>query len=197
MSPFVKICGLTHEEDVAAAVEAGADALGFVFAESKRRVTPDAAAKLAESVPAGVLRVAVMLHPTDAEWQAVAESFAPDVLQTDETDFASLRVAEDMRRWPVYRQRAGADVVPTAAEYVYEGGQSGQGQTVDWRLAAGVARTPRMILAGGLGPGNVAEAIRAVRPWGVDASSRLEARPGRKDAGKMAAYVAAAKGALG
>jgi phosphoribosylanthranilate isomerase len=195
MSVFVKICGLTHADDVAAAVDAGADALGFVFADSKRRVAPEQAASISRGIPGHVLRVAVMLHPSGQEWREVLDGFAPDVLQTDAEDFAALAIPGAVRRWPVYRQGGAHLGEPAPAEYVYEGARSGHGETVDWRRAAAVARTNRMILAGGLGPGNVAAAIAAVRPWGVDASSSLEREPGRKDADKMAAYVAAAKAA--
>lgn len=195
MSLLVKICGLTHVDDVAAAVEAGADALGFVFAPSKRQTTPEHAASIGRSIPDHVLRVAVMLHPSAEHWQAVFDVFAPDVLQTDAEDYASLDVPASIRRWPVYRQGGMPVVASASAEYVYEGPKSGQGETVDWQQAATIARKGRMILAGGLGPENVAEAVAAVRPWGVDASSSLERRPGRKDADRMAAYVAAAKAA--
>jgi len=196
MTIFIKVCGLTHADDVAAAVEAGADALGFVFAESTRRVAPEQAARLAEGIPAGVLRVAVMLHPTNDEWQAVMKTFRPDVLQTDAGDFDRLDLPAGQRRWPVYRQRGDGPVEIAADEYVYEGGRSGSGKTVDWQTAARVVSTSRMILAGGLGPDNVADAIEIVRPWGVDASSRLENAPGRKDAEKVSAYVAQARAAL-
>ena len=195
MTVFVKVCGLTHADDVAAAVEAGVDALGFVFAESKRRVTPDQAARLAEGMPPRVLRVAVMLHPTNEEWQEVLNVFRPDVLQTDTEDFGRLEIPAGQRRWPVYRQRGDRPVQPRAEEYVYEGGKSGAGTTVDWKTAAQVAANHRMILAGGLGPDNVADAIAIVRPWGVDASSGLERVPGRKDAEKISAYVAQARAA--
>ena len=193
MSVFVKVCGLTTADDVAAAIDAGADAVGFVFAKSPRQVTPEHAAAISRDVPASVLKVAVMLHPGDDEWQAVASEFAPDVLQTDAEDYAALEVADSVRRWPVFRQGRNEPSEPAPAEYVYEGPKSGQGETVDWAGAATVARTNRMILAGGLGPDNVADAVRAVRPWGVDASSSLESAPGRKDAKKVAAFVAAAK----
>lgn len=195
VSLMVKICGLTEAEDVAAAVDAGADALGFVFAESPRRVTPEQAAGISRDVPRHVLRVAVMQHPGQEDWQAVAKVFAPDVLQTDAGDYASLDVDADVRRWPVYREHGVAVPDPAPAEYVYEGAASGQGRTVDWRRAADIAINERMILAGGLGPDNVADAVAAVRPWGVDASSSLEREPGRKDPARMTAYVAAAKAA--
>lgn len=199
MSLLVKVCGLTDAAHAAAACDAGADALGFVFAASPRRVTPPQAVRIAAGLPAGVRRVAVMLHPTAAEWAAVLDGFAPDVLQTDAADFDSLDVPASIERWPVYRE--GGPVVEgrgpgdLAGTFVYEGARSGSGQTVDWTEARACARGGRMILAGGLNPGNVAEAVRQVRPWGVDASSGVEAAPGRKDPARIAAFVAAARAA--
>ena len=192
---FVKVCGLTSQEDVASALAARADALGFVFAESTRRVAPELAAKIARDVPAGVLRVAVMLHPTQAEWDKVAQVFRPDVLQTDSEDFGALNVGDDVTRWPVYREAAGTELGEGLETFVYEGARSGRGETVDWQVAATVAHRGRMILAGGLGPHNVAEAVRTVRPFGVDASSSLESAPGKKSAEKISSFVAAAKAA--
>ena len=193
MNVFVKICGLTDAAAVAAVAEAGADAAGFVFAESVRRVSPEFAARLAAQLPAGVLRVAVMLHPEPELWREVLDVFAPDVLQTDAGDFEYLDVPATIRRWPVYRE-GDAAVEPTSGDsFVYEGRKSGQGATVDWRAAAAIAGRGRMILAGGLDPSNVAGAIRQVRPWGVDTSSGVESASGRKDRNRIAAFVAAAK----
>ena len=197
MSVLVKICGLTDPDDVSAAIEAGADALGFVFAESKRRVSATHAAEISRRVPAGVLRVAVMLHPTVDEWREVADVFRPDVVQTDADDFDGLDIGEDIVRWPVFREGGAARPGARQDVYVYEGQISGRGETVDWARARRLARDTRMILAGGLGPHNVAEAVREVGPHGVDASSSLERAPGRKSRTKMAAYVAAAKAAAG
>src|SRR5690606_22900418 len=104
MRRMVKICGLTDAAQVAAAVAAGADALGFVFAESVREVTPGEARAAAAAVPSRVLRVAVMRHPSRARWAEVARVFRPDVLQTDEADFAELEVAPEVQRWPVVRE---------------------------------------------------------------------------------------------
>ena len=101
MSLLVKICGMTDAEAVQAAVGAGADAVGFVFAESPRRVTPEQARSIATFVPEGVLRVAVMLHPDDDAWQEVLEVFGPDVLQTDARDFEALDVPAHVQRWPL------------------------------------------------------------------------------------------------
>ena len=197
MKRIVKICGLTHEDDVAAALDAGADALGFVFAESPRRVSPARAAEISREVPKSVLRVAVMLHPTAEEWLDVARVFRPDVLQTDADDLASLTIDSRVTCWPVYREGATRAPDKSTAHYVYEGPKSGQGETVNWDRAAGYAAGGGMILAGGLGPRNVAAAIRAVQPAGVDASSSLEDSPGRKSAQRMQAYVAAARAAGG
>lgn len=190
---FVKICGLSDERHVAAAVEAGADAVGFVFAESPRRVTPARAREIAAAVPGNVKRVAVMLHPGKDEWQSVLDGFGPDVLQTDAGDFAGLEVPGSVECWPVYRQ--GQAEPDSDGTYVYEGPKSGRGETVDWRRAAAVARRGRMVLAGGLEPTNVAEAIASVRPFGVDVSSGVESSPGKKDSRLIRDFITAARAA--
>ena len=193
MSVFVKICGLSDPEHVHAAIDAGADAVGFVFAESVRRITPVEAATVSAHVPPHIKRVAVMLHPTNDEWQEVLREFTPDVLQTDAEDFASLDVPESIERWPVFREGKGQ---PEARNtYVYEGKKSGQGASVDWSRAATLACDGNMILAGGLAAGNVAAAIATVRPYGVDVSSAVESAPGQKDARMINEFVSAAKAA--
>lgn len=189
---LVKICGLSTREHVDAAVAAGADAIGCVFAESVRRVEPEHAAEITRDVPAIMRRVAVMLHPTNDEWQAVLRAFAPDVLQTDVEDYASLDVPDSVERWPVYRE---GGTPPTGGTYVYEGPKSGQGETVDWSQAAEYARHGNMILAGGLGAANVAEAMATVRPFGVDVSSAVESSPGEKDAVLINEFIRAVRAA--
>lgn len=204
---FVKICGLSTEEHVATAVNAGADAVGFVFAESVRKVSPAHAAAISIKVPVTLKKVAVMLHPSNAEWQAVLRDFTPDVLQTDAEDFANLDVPPTVECWPVYRE--GKKVTDTfgvstkvpvtfntvSGTYLYEGAASGQGKTVDWAGAAEIARTGSMILAGGLDPGNVGAAIAAAMPYGVDVSSGVESAPGEKDSQKIREFIKAAKAA--
>lgn len=189
----MKICGLRTSNDVAVAIDAGADAVGFVFAKSVRQITPGEAAAISMSVPANVRRVAVMLHPSDAEWQAVLSTFEPDVLQTDAEDFAGLHVPDSVERWPVFRE--GGEPPDTQGCFVYEGPKSGHGQPVDWSAAAQLARDRKMILAGGLSAGNVATAIDTVSPYGVDVSSDVESSPGRKDAGMIRKFVSAARAA--
>ena len=193
MSIFVKICGLRSEEHVSAAIAAGADAVGFVFARSVREIAPAEAAAISTSVPPHVKRVAVMLHPANDEWQAVLKTFSPDVLQTDVEDFASLDVPDSVERWPVYREgRSEPDIQAT---YVFEGAKSGQGEAVNWSSAAKIAKLGQMILAGGLAAHNVAEAITTVRPFGVDVSSAVETAPGQKDIELINEFVSAAKAA--
>lgn len=192
MSTFVKICGLRDAEDVSAAVSAGANAVGFVFAESVRRVSTSNARAAVEGLAGDVLRVAVMRHPSNEECREVIEVFAPDVIQTDAEDFATLEIPEQVQCWPVIRE--GRDA--TASDiYVYEGPQSGSGETVDWTLAADVAKHGRMILAGGLAEDNVRVAIQTVRPWGVDVSSGVESLPGTKDHELIERFIGAVRAA--
>ena len=195
MRVFIKICGLSTLESVRAAIEAGADAIGFVFAPSPRRVTPEDAAELSAEVPAGILRVAVMRHPQPTEWDEIADLVRPDWLQTEARDFASLRMPPGVEGLPVYRDVPGLDTASMAREdrALFEAAESGAGQAPDWARARGLATGTRLVLAGGLHPGNVAEAIRHVRPWGVDVSSGVEASRGVKDPAKIAAFVAAVR----
>jgi phosphoribosylanthranilate isomerase len=196
MTTLVKICGLNDGEAVQTAVDAGADAVGFVFYDkSPRNVSPEKAASLAAYVPVNVLRVAVMLHPDATLWDEVSDALRPDVVQTDIDDFSYLKVADNIMKWPVIREGAVSENQKFPATFVYEGTRSGQGQTVDWNSAAGIARRGQMILAGGLTTDNVADAIRRVAPYGVDVSSAVESRPGKKDIELIAAFVAAVKAA--
>jgi phosphoribosylanthranilate isomerase len=191
MASWVKICGLTTAAAVAAAVEAGADAIGFVFAASKRRVTPTRARELGRHAK-GVVRVAVMQHPAQAELDEVLATFAPDVLQTDAEDLATLRLPRELSVTPVFR--AGRPMPHTLPERVlFEGPVSGTGEVADWQMAADLAKRTKLILAGGLNPENVATAIARVRPFGVDVSSGVESAPGIKDELKIREFVQAAR----
>jgi phosphoribosylanthranilate isomerase len=195
MSLLIKICGLSRAADVAVAVRSGADAIGFVFSESPRRVTPLEAAAAARNVPDTVMRVAVMRHPDNEEWQRVLEDFSPDALQADAGDFAGLELPASVVAWPVYREGGSAPESAMSGIWLYEGPASGAGQTVDWQRAAKLARRGHMILAGGLSPDNVASAIAAVRPGGVDVSSGVESVPGEKDPALITSFITTARAA--
>ncbi len=195
MSIFVKICGLKNKADVEAAVEAGANAVGFVFAESVRRVSPQEAAIAAEAIPPGVRRVAVMRRPSIEEWREVLVEFEPDILQTDIEDFVDLDVPDSVERWPVVREGHHALEKGLPGTFLYEGTDSGTGQTVDWENAAAIATRGRMVLAGGLSPDNVGDAIAEVSPWAVDVSSGVEAEPGKKDPELIKRFIDAARAA--
>lgn len=194
MSLWVKVCGLTTPTAVAAAVDAGVDAVGFVFAESKRRVTPRRAAELASDVPKRITRVAVMLRPSQQELDAVWSQFRPDVLQTDIEDLASLQIPDGLKVVPVLR--AGRELPhELPSRVLFEGAVSGTGTTTDWPAAARLAARTQLILAGGLKPSNVAAAIAATKPFGVDVSSGVEAEPGVKDPAKIHEFVRNARAA--
>jgi phosphoribosylanthranilate isomerase len=191
---FVKLCGMNSEAAVSAALEAGADALGFVLAPSVRRVSPTEARRLAAPARGRVCCVAVMLHPTAAEVGEVMQDFAPDALQTDLADEAMLSLEAIRIWWPVLRSGLA---LPTLLprRVLFEGPVSGVGEAADWTMARSLASTTQLILAGGLHSGNVATAIRAVQPFGVDVSSGIESLPGRKCATRIHEFVRAARAA--
>lgn len=191
---LVKLCGMNSESAVAAALEAGADALGFVFAPSVRRVSPAEAARLAAPARGRTCCVAVMLHPNPAEIVDVLRDFAPDALQTDLADEALLSPEAKRIWWPVLRS-GRALPTPLPDRVLFEGPVSGAGEAADWTMARSLAPMTQLILAGGLHSGNVATAIRAVQPFGVDVSSGIESSPGRKCATRIHEFVRAARAA--
>lgn len=190
MSLFVKVCGITTPEAADACVEAGADAVGFVFADSPRRVSPHRARAISEDLPEDVLRVAVFRRPRPEEIEMVLKDFSPDLVQADHDSLATVEVD---RQLPVYRE--GARTAPSPRRFLYEGPVSGAGEPVDWERAADMARLGDMILAGGLRPDTVAAAITVVRPYGVDVSSGVETEPGVKGPALIRSFVAAARAA--
>jgi phosphoribosylanthranilate isomerase len=192
MSIWIKICGLTTAAAVSAAADAGAHAIGFVFAPSKRQVTPEIARTLSESVPKHIARVAVMQHPAQAWVDEVLSVFKPDVLQTDAEDLATLRLPLALEITPVIRSgQALPATLPS--RLLFEGPVSGTGQLADWTHAAQLSDRTQLILAGGLNAANVAAAIARVRPFGVDVSSGVESAPGLKDLQKIHEFVRAAR----
>jgi phosphoribosylanthranilate isomerase len=205
---FVKICGITSVEDAQLAVDAGADAVGFVFfAMSPRKTTVERASRIVRVLPTTVRRVGVFVNETPEAMSRAAEEVGLDLLQLhgDEPAEAlaglarpvikAVRVGRGFAQDEALRfaEKAAGLLVDTRlpGETQLPGGT---GVPFDWTLVKGLAeRVPFLMLAGGLSPQNVAEAIRAVRPHAVDVSSGVEALPGRKDAEKVRAFVRAAR----
>jgi phosphoribosylanthranilate isomerase len=209
---WIKICGMTTPAAVQAALAAGVDALGFVFAPSVRRVTSQQAVQLARPARDKVRCVAVTRHPSQAELDEIVRAFAPDMWQSDLEDFEALRAPASLARMAVLREAgsgvralgstpAGELTRPPAwlcGRFLFEGPHSGTGEIGDWAAAASVAALARaaggeLVLAGGLTPANVAAAIQLVRPFGVDVSSGVEERAGVKSVDKIAAFASAAR----
>lgn len=196
MTVWIKICGMTTPEAVAASLEAGVDAIGFVFAQSVRQVTPATAVALAASARGRVLCTAVTRHPTQQAIDEIVTVFKPDLLQTDAGDLLTLHVPTQLPLLPVYRQRPADSPVRDPqgpARILFEGAASGSGRPCDWRAASELARHTELILAGGLSEANVAAAIEEVHPFGVDVSSGVEERPGIKSQAAIARFVSAAR----
>jgi phosphoribosylanthranilate isomerase len=191
---WVKICGITSAEAMAAALEAGVDAIGFVFAPSIRRVEPAQAASLATAARGRCAVVAVTLHPSQSWLDEIVRSLEPDMLQADLFDLERLQLPPGLQALPVVRDASPA--LP-AGRVLFEGASSGSGAVADWGIAGRLARERQLILAGGLNSANVAAAVRAVRPFGVDVSSGVESAPGRKSPELIREFVHSARSAAG
>lgn len=205
MTTRIKICGITCPEDAHAAVAAGADALGFVFyAPSPRHVDPVVAAAIIATLPPFVTSVGLFVDAPEETVQRVLELTGLDRLQFHgaETEPQCSRFNRPYIK--ALRMRPGLDLNAAAAAYpsargvlldAYRPGvPGGTGKAFDWALIP-PALAARITLAGGLSPTNVAAAITQVRPYAVDVSGGVEAAPGRKDAAKMGAFVAAVRAA--
>jgi phosphoribosylanthranilate isomerase len=193
MKVFVKICGVTSETALDAAVAAGADAIGFVFhAPSPRNLTPRRAAELAQRMPGGVLAVAVTRHPDRDLVIRVLDAFQPDAWQSDARDFEDMRLPPEIRPWPVLRDGSMAERLP-GSRVMFDAPESGEGRRADWQVAAQLARRAELILGGGLDARNVATAIATVSPFGVDVSTGVESAPGVKDPRRIRAFIEAAQ----
>lgn len=203
----VKVCGITRLEDALCAVEAGADLLGFIFAPSPRRIEPEAAARIIAGLPAGVERVGVFVDESAERIREIARIAGLTVAQLhgkEPPEMDHTLGIPVLRAVRVSGTDAGAALdaarIYSAARLLVEpavaGKAGGSGSAMDWGIAraivAGLA-DKRVFLAGGLGPHNVREAIEAVRPFGVDASSKLEAGPGRKNPDLVRRFVEAVR----
>ena len=186
---FVKICGLTTLDDTLAAVRAGAQALGFNFVPSSPRfITETRLAQWIRDVPEHVWKVGVFADHPASEVEAICSRLGLDVAQLHGSESAA-QAPQGVRVWKASRVREGFDIAELAsfpAEAVLLDGPK-SGIPFDWSVARSLERN--VILAGGLDSANVREAIRRVRPWGVDVSSRIESSPGRKDHCLMTEFI--------
>lgn len=206
--PLVKICGITRVEDAEQAAADGADLLGLNFwPGSKRRVTPESAAPLvvaARTMSPTVQLVGLFVDQSEGEITGIASAVGLDIVQLHGDEPPSLVAALATRGLQVWKAHAvtrpedidGLPAWPADAHLLDapSPGRGGSGKTFDWALAeAAVAAGHRVVLAGGLTPDNVAEAVARVRPYAVDVASGVESSPGVKDAAKVRAFVAAAR----
>ncbi|HUN89791.1 MAG TPA: phosphoribosylanthranilate isomerase [Terriglobales bacterium] len=221
---WVKICGMTSAEDALAAVDAGADAVGFIFAPSRRQITADAAKEIGQKLPKTLEKVGVFANQSAQQIEEIAAEVGLTAVQLHGDE--SSEFARMLFRHGVGRSRAQMRVFKTlhvtngiegvAREFLNERcvdgflldsvvhdattgetQRGGTGQVFDWQRAnqflPGVQRETRVIVAGGLSPANVAEAVRVLQPWGVDVCSGVESEPRKKDAKKIWEFVSAAR----
>jgi phosphoribosylanthranilate isomerase len=210
MRTWIKICGTTSLEDALSSIEAGADALGFIFAESKRRILPENAQKIIRELPPGIEKIGVFLDAgahgirdvvrevelTGIQMHGEGE-FPPEVysyLPEDRRD--GLRKIKTVIVWKGFEIRFDSyAAVPGVVDTWLLDSGAGSGKTFDWETARKQLgeRRGQFVIAGGLTPENVVEAIRVFKPWGVDVVTGVEREPGRKDPEKLRAFIAAVR----
>ena len=199
MTVWIKVCGITNEQDARAAAQFGTDALGFIFAPSPRRISPEKARRIIKALPPLVQTVGVFVDQDLGEVSSVAEMCGLDILQFHGSESAEYCRRFNQRVIKAVRLRSSQDLKDLAK---YDGvvqallldtylpdKVGGTGMTFNWQWAVEARKYGRIILAGGLSPENVAAAISMVKPYGVDASSSLEQSPGVKDHEKMMQFI--------
>ena len=193
----IKICGITNLEDAKAAVHLGADALGFVFAESPRRISPEKARQITNQLPPFVAKVGVFVNAPLTHLRRVRDYCGLDAVQLhgeESADYIMSLGPGVIKALRLNGKPLGE--LPKAALLLdaYDPRlRGGTGKLCDWRRAQEIARERLVILAGGLDPGNVAQAINQIKPYAVDVSSGVESEPGRKDHGKIASFISNAR----
>jgi phosphoribosylanthranilate isomerase len=202
---FTKVCGITNPGDAREAADAGADAIGMIFAESPREVNVEEARRISVALPDGVLKVGVFVDAEPEEVLQTAREVGLDLAQLhgDETPetVAAIRGAglPVMKALRVRNAEALAEIQSYGADLIMLDAWSarvrgGTGETFDWGLAKSVKGRGNIVVSGGLTPENVREAIEFFEPYGVDASSSLEEKPGKKSGERVRRFVRAAKG---
>jgi phosphoribosylanthranilate isomerase len=209
---WIKICGTTNLEDALASVEAGADALGFIFTDSPRRITPEAAREIVANLPDSVQKIGVFMNASRERVHSIVAKVGLTGVQLHGTE-SEQYVEELCRGWSDAKTRKHKVRVIKAVPvrpgfentlrtlsrsldlFLLDSGSGGTGQSFDPKAAlAGLKKSPvRFIAAGGLRPENVSEAIRVLKPWGVDVASGVEKEKGKKDHLKLKAFVKAVR----
>jgi phosphoribosylanthranilate isomerase len=209
MHTWIKICGTTCLEDALESVEAGADALGFIFASSKRHVSPEQAQRIIRDLPRGVERIGVFMNSSAAEIASIASAVDLSGIQMHGQESAaevydrlpanrrdSMRKIKTVLVEPGFELRldSGLDSTGPVDAWLLDSG-AGSGKAFDWQATRKQMgdRQQRIIIAGGLTPEKVEEAVRTFTPWGVDVVTGVEREPGRKDPEKLKAFVAAVR----
>jgi len=201
---FVKICGITNAEDARVAADAGADAVGFIFAEGPRRVSVEEARRISLGMPENIIRVGVFVDEEPAEVQKISRKVGLDLTQlhgeeTPETvtvlreSGVKVMKALRVRDAASLRELDGYEADLFLLDAHSERARGGTGELFDWGVAKSVIGSDNIVVSGGLGPENVREAIEFFEPYGVDASSSLEYAPGRKNGERVRRFVLAAR----
>ena len=199
---FVKICGITNEQDALLAVALGADALGFVFAPSTRQISPALAREIVKRLPPETVTVGVFRNETPSRIVEIVNEarLQGAQLHGQETAAMTAEVATNVR-FVIKAVVAGSQDATHANEFsadaiLVDGLHPGSGTAYDWELLQDIPTDIRLMLSGGLTPENVGAGIMQVRPWGVDVSSGVEKSPGQKDAVKLRHFITNARDAV-
>jgi phosphoribosylanthranilate isomerase len=188
--PLLKVCGITRADDAAAACKLGYDAIGMIFADSKRRVSPEQARDISRSLPASIMRVGVFVNQDGGEIRKLMEYCRLDLVQLHGEESPEEVASFGAKAIKALRPRsldeltmleAYPNVFAILLDTWDEALRGGTGKTCDWELARSASEKRRIILAGGLSPSNVEQAIAQVRPFGVDVCSGVEFSPKIKD----------------
>jgi phosphoribosylanthranilate isomerase len=202
---LIKICGITGREDALLAVELGADALGFIFTDSPRRVTPEEAGAIIDVLPPPVCKIGVFLDQQEEEVKSIADSCGLDGLQFHGRETPAYCKKFTQKVIKAFRIRNVADLKALSLyeadafllDSYHESLPGGTGKTFDWNLAVEAKRYGKIILSGGLNPENVFSAVQQVGPYAVDVSSGVETSPGRKDPARLKAFIGEVRRAEG
>ncbi len=192
----IKICGITNPADASNAAEMGAHALGFIFAPSPRQVSPETVASIVRELPAFVQTVGVFVNSAENEVREIMEYTGLDLVQfhgRETPEFCGKfvpRVIKSLSMEKGFDLDLAASYHLVTRAILLDTGGGGTGRTFDWALIPEELDRKKLILAGGLNPENIIQAIRKVRPWAVDTSSGIESTPGRKDFIKMSNFIA-------